>query len=137
MENAGLVALSRQMALFRQMDVIANNIANANTNGYKAENTVFAEFVKNSAEVGGEPVSFTRDMATVRDLKQGDIKPTHRQLDVALEGEGYFTVETPLGVRYTRVGSFQINQEGNLVTQQGYNVLGEGRSEERRVGKEC
>lgn len=124
MDNAGYIALSRQAALFRQMEVIANNVANANTTGYKREAMLFSEYLtgKNSPQQS----SFTSDVSTMRDMSQGEFSVTHRDLDAAIDGKGFFEVDTPLGKRYTRVGSFQINADGELVTSQGYKVSSAG-----------
>ncbi len=127
MDTASYIALSRQMGLFRQMDVIANNIANANTDGYKSESMMFAELVSQSASDAmgrSEGVSFTNDIATIRDVGQGALQHTGRELDAAIDGKGYFVVDTPLGERYTRAGSFQVDSEGDLITSQGYKVRG-------------
>lgn len=120
MDNAGYITLSRQAALFRQMDVIANNIANANTLGYKHENMMFEQYLVGKSGVNES--AFTSDFSTMRDMGQGPLQITHRPLDAAIDGKGFFEVETPLGTRYTRVGSFQVNADGELVTAQGYRV---------------
>ena len=116
MQNAQLISLSRQIALQRQMDVVANNIANINTTGFKAEEMLFEEFVgpvaRDNDFIGSDrPVSFVQDWATIHDLSAGAIMQTGNPLDVALEGEGFFAVETPAGERWTKSGAFQINAE--------------------------
>lgn len=121
MDNSLYIALSKQMGLFRQMDVIANNIANADTSGYKAESVMFEEYLMKS---GRDRLGFTHDHQTSRNLENGPLKSTGRTFDVAIEGQGYFMVQTPLGERYTRAGNFQLNADGALVTSQGYPVLG-------------
>lgn len=130
MENALLVGLSRQVALGRELDVVANNIANINTNGFKADGAVFEEFVGKTARSGDmvgrdSRVSFVRDRATWVDLSQGTIERTGNPLDVAVVGKGFLAVQTPNGERYTRNGGFQINNLGQLVTSEGFQVLGE------------
>ncbi len=131
MENAQLISLSRQIALQRQMDVVANNIANLNTTGFKGENILFEEFImpvaldKNFAPAD-QQLSFTQDWATIHDMRGGAIVQTGNPLDVALEGEGFLTVETPAGERWTRAGALQVNAEGVLVNFDGYPVLGDG-----------
>ncbi len=124
MENAGLVALSRQVALRRQMDVIANNIANANTTAFKAQRMVFETFL---ADVGARQpkLAFVQDVAVVRDPADGALVTTGNRLDVAIRGEGYFEVETPQGRRYTRSGHFRLADDGTLVTSHGHPVLAE------------
>jgi flagellar basal-body rod protein FlgF len=131
MENAQLISLSRQIALQHQMDVVANNIANINTTGFKAESILFEEYVmpvardKDFAPVD-QPLSFTQDWATIHDLGPGAIVQTGNPLDVALEGEGFLAVQTPEGERWTRSGALQINAEGVLVNFDGHPVMGDG-----------
>lgn len=124
MQNATYIALSSQMALQRQMDVIANNMANLSTPAFKGEQMVFSQYVVQPA--GTEPLAFVEDVGTVRDLRQGPISKTGNPLDLALQGSGYFAVQTPLGTRYTRNGHFTLDGQGQLVTSQGYPVQGDG-----------
>jgi flagellar basal-body rod protein FlgF len=129
MENALLVGLSRQMVLERQMDVVANNVANVNTNGYKADKSLFEEYLKTGAHednfVGRDrAVSYVLDSGTYKDFSQGPTEPTKNPLDVAIDGAGFLVVQTPAGERYTRNGSLQINNQGQLVTAAGDPVLG-------------
>lgn len=132
MENIGLVGLSRQVALQRELDVIANNIANLNTTGFKREDVVFQEYLMPTAQDDtfqrgpDRRVSFVWDRATSTNMTQGSIEPTGNPLDVAIGGAGMFVVQTPEGERYTRNGSFEINSQNQLVTKQGLPVLGEG-----------
>ncbi|MGE0062720.1 MAG: flagellar basal-body rod protein FlgF [Xanthobacteraceae bacterium] len=130
MENAYLVGLSRQVALARELDVVANNIANLNTSGYKANGAIFEEFISQTARGDGASrgdtrVSFVRDRATWIDLSQGPMERTGNPLDVALDKRGFLAVQTPRGERFTRNGGFQINAQGQLVTTEGFQVLGE------------
>jgi flagellar basal-body rod protein FlgF len=129
-ENALLVGLSRQIALARELDVIANNVANISTNGFKARSARFAEFLSPnaSAETFQKPdrrVSFVQDRGTPIDLSGGMIERTGNPLDTAIKGEGFYVVRTAGGERYTRAGSFDINSRGELVTQTGQPVMGE------------
>jgi flagellar basal-body rod protein FlgF len=131
MENAPLISLSRQIALQRQMDVVANNIANINTTGFKAETILYEEFVMPVARdkafaLLDQQLSFTQDWATIHDLAPGSIMQTGNPLDVALSGEGFLVVQTPGGERWTRAGALQINAEGTLVNFDGHPVLGDG-----------
>jgi flagellar basal-body rod protein FlgF len=130
MGNALLVGLSRQVALQRELDVVANNIANINTNGFKADGAVFEEFIGKVARsddmsMRGRQVSFVRDRATWIDMSQGATERTGNPLDVAIVGKGFLAVQTPAGERYTRNGGLQVNNIGQLVTSEGYQVLGE------------
>jgi flagellar basal-body rod protein FlgF len=130
MQNALLVGLSRQVALGRELDVVANNIANLNTSGFKADGAVFEEYVSPTARLDNfmgadRPVSFVQDRATWLDMSQGPLERTGNSLDVAIDGRGFLAVQTPRGERYTRNGGLQINNNGELVTSEGYQVLGE------------
>ena len=129
MENTLLVGLSRQMVLERQMDVVANNVANVTTNGYKADKSLFAEYLKSGAHednfVGKDrAVSYVLDSGTFKDFSQGPTELTKNPLDVAIDGAGFLVVQTPAGERYTRDGGLQINNQGQLVTAAGDQVLG-------------
>jgi flagellar basal-body rod protein FlgF len=130
MENTLLIGLSRQVTLERQMDVIANNVANVTTNGFKADRSLFQEYLMPTARednfVAGRDrrLSHVLDRATFRDMAQGSLDQTKNPLDVAINGDGMFAVQTPAGERYTRDGSFQIDNQGQLVTASGYPVLG-------------
>jgi len=130
MQNALLVGLSRQVALSREMDVIANNLANMNTTGFKADGAVFEEYISPTASADNFPaadrrISFVQDRATWMDLSQGPLERTGNALDVAINGKGYLVVQTPRGERYTRNGAMQINSNGELVTAEGFQVMGE------------
>jgi flagellar basal-body rod protein FlgF len=130
MQNTLLVGLSRQVALGRELDVVANNIANLNTTGFKGAGALFEEYIGPQARAanvsGGERrVSFVRDRATWVDLSQGPIERTGNPLDIAVDGKGFLAVQTPRGERYTRNGALQVNSNGELVTSEGYQVLGE------------
>lgn len=131
MENAQLIGLSRQVALARQMDVLANNVANLNTSGFKAETVLFEEYVMPVAshemhDSGVEDISFTQDWATIHDFSGGAIVQTGNPLDVALQGDGFLAVNTPAGERWTRTGTLKLDNTGLLVTNEGYPVLSEG-----------
>lgn len=130
MQNTLLIGLSRQVALGRELDVVANNIANLNTTGFKADGSVFEEYIgptARDADTTGldSRISFVRDRATWIDMSQGSIVRTGNPLDVAIDGGGFLAVQTPTGERYTRNGALQINAAGELVTTEGYQVLGE------------
>lgn len=134
MDNALLLSLSNQMVARRSMDVIANNIANMNTTGFKRESPVFQEYiVKVDAEGANgrvkEPLSFVRDVLATHDMSGGELKTTGNQLDLALEDEGFFVISTPEGERYTRNGNFGRDDTGRIVTSSGNPVLDDGGSE--------
>jgi flagellar basal-body rod protein FlgF len=125
MENATYIALSGQMAMQRQMDVIANNLANASTAGFKGEEMLFSQYLVRPRGTSN-PLAFVEDAGTVRDLRQGPISKTGNPLDFAISGQGYFAVQTPLGTRYTRNGHFQLDSQGQIVTNDGYALIGAG-----------
>ena len=130
MDNSLLVSLSQQLAAYRAMDVIANNIANASTPGFKREAAKFEEYVSHvrpaEDQKGPQTVSFVKDAGVLRDLGQGELTATGSPYDFAINGNGFFTVQTPAGMRYTRDGHFSLNQDGELVTSDGYRVQGDG-----------
>ena len=130
MDNVSLLSLSYQLAAFRSMDVIANNIANASTPGYKRESTKFEEFVQqvkpSDAQKGSQTLSFVKDAGVVRDLSGGPLENTGARYDLAINGSGYFAVQTAAGERYTRNGHFTLNADGIIVTETGDPVLGDG-----------
>jgi len=131
MENALLIGLSRQVALGHELDMIANNIANIDTNGFKADKTVFSDFLAPRASDQNfngrdRQINFVEDRATYIDMAPGSIQRTGNPLDVTIDGNAYFVVQTARGQRYTRNGAFQVNGAGQLVTSNGDQVLGTG-----------
>ncbi len=131
MENAQLIGLSRQRALLRQMDVVANNIANINTTGFKVESVMFEEYKMPVARdkdftASDQILSYTQDWATLHNFTAGSITQTGNPLDIALQGDGFLTVETASGEKYTRNGELKINNSGILVTNSGDPILSEG-----------
>jgi len=127
METPSYVALSRQSALVRQMDVVANNLANVATPGFKAEAEIFTTVPIRSQSFGApRKLSYVQDFATARDLSTGPMQATGNDLDVAIQGNGFFVIQTPNGPRYTRFGHFQLNAAGQVVTKQGHPVLAGG-----------
>ena len=131
MDNSQLIGLSRQVALARNLEVVANNIANLNTTGFKGDNTMFEEFLispalsSQDASGGNTPVSFVQDRGVWRDYSQGSIQATGNPLDVAIVGDAFLTVQSPNGERYTRNSALQIGPNGQLVTNDGMPILGE------------
>jgi flagellar basal-body rod protein FlgF len=121
MNDASTVALSAQLAALHQTDVIANNLANLSTTGFKGEHLLFAQYLSQAGD--GQPLAYVQELGTARDTSQGPITQTGNPLDVAIQGDGFFTVQTPLGPRYTRNGHFQLDADRQIVTSQGYPVL--------------
>jgi flagellar basal-body rod protein FlgF len=131
MDNALLIGMSRQTALQRELDVVANNIANLNTTGFKADGAVFAEYLNKNASSGGfaaadRRMSFVQDRMSWHDMSAGTIQSTGGPLDVAIDGEGMLVVQTDRGERYTRNGALQLNNIGEVVTPAGDKVMGDG-----------
>jgi flagellar basal-body rod protein FlgF len=127
MENPTYIALSKLDAQQRTMDVIAGNIANANTAGYKAERVLFSDYLVQQKGVhtapGGEVLSFTQDRATYRDHSAGSLTQTGNPLDLALGGSGYFSVQTANGTRLTRSGRFGLLADGTITDASGNALL--------------
>jgi len=106
--------------------MVANNMANANTPAYKAEQAMFTSYIvksKSDATPFGRKVAYVQDIGTLRDMREGPLTETGAPLDVAIAGDGYFTVDTPAGQRYTREGHFRLDETGMVVTAAGYPVL--------------
>ena len=117
-------ALSSHMQVqWLRQELLANNLANASTSGYKQDDLVI--FTPASPD-GAPPPSEPHIVTPWTDFGQSSIRDTGRELDVAIDGPGFLVVQTPRGVRYTRSGALTVNRDGNLVTESGYPVLGEG-----------
>jgi flagellar basal-body rod protein FlgF len=124
MDAAGYATLNRQSGLMREMGIVANNIANASTTGYRREGVVFSEFV---AALDEDPsLSMAHASGRHVDLSQSTITQTGGKFDFAIQGEGFFLIDTPQGQRMTRAGSFTPSAEGELVTPDGYRLLDAG-----------
>ena len=131
MDNALYVGLSRQIVLRREMDIVANNIANLDTNGFKVESLMQkTEPTEPAMTLGGpRPVKFVAADGVARDFGQGTLSKTGAPLDMAIDGQGFFQVQGPNGPRFTRDGRFTTDPTGRLVTQAGLPVLDEGGGE--------
>lgn len=131
MENVLLITLSRQMTLRRELDVIANNVANAQTNGFKRRLSDSREYQMPVASDetfkrgGDRRISFVVDRGTPLDTSLGQLEPTGNPLDAAINGDAYFKVQTPQGERYTRNGAMMVNAKGELVNSDGHVMMGE------------
>ncbi|NKX28390.1 flagellar hook-basal body complex protein [Rhodobacteraceae bacterium R_SAG6] len=126
MGSIGYTTLSRQSGLLNEMQAVANNIANSATTGYRSEGLIFSEYVKSAP--GQESLSMGRANIRNTSLEQGTMSQTNGSFDLAIEGDGFFMVETPAGNRLTRAGNFTPNAEGDLVTADGYRVLDAGQA---------
>jgi flagellar basal-body rod protein FlgF len=128
MENSVYIGLSKQVVLQENMNIIANNVANINTPGYRGQNMIFTEYIE-------DPRFMKEDIAMVLDYGQyqktdpGAIKITENPLDLALVGNGFFGVQTPNGVQYTRAGNFTVDANGILRTATGMAVADDGGGE--------
>jgi flagellar basal-body rod protein FlgF len=121
------LAASRLVAQQRAMDITANNIANANTPGYRAERLQFSDWIDQqpgtASPPGGHTVTYTQDRATYRESQPGTLTHTANPFDLALTGNGYFTVNTQAGPRLTRDGRFGLLPDGTLADSSGNAVL--------------
>jgi len=119
MDNTLLVSLSQQLAAYQSMDVIANNIANLSTPGFRREEQTFHEYVEQlppeSGQSAGQSLSFVQDGGIVRDMSEGPMRATGAPFDLALHGKGFFVVQTANGQRYTRNGHFSLDPAGQIV----------------------
>lgn len=122
MDNASYATLTRQSGLLREIQVLAHNIANLSTTGFRREGLVFSEFVR-QLDRQEEPLSMAAANAHQTYLVQGGLTATGGTFDLAIEGEGFFRIETPDGERLTRAGHFIPNAQGELVTPDGHRLL--------------
>ena len=127
MNNALYVGLSRQETLQRALDIVANNIANADTAGFKLEQLlVQTEPGSPPSTPDARPVNYVLDHGVTRDFTQGSMESTGNPYDVAVEGQGFFQIQTPQGMRYTRDGRFTVDNKNQLVTKAGDPVMDAG-----------
>ena len=144
MDNSIYAALTGSMAQMKRLDHLANNLANANTAGFKTDRPVFEEFNTpmpqedlDTLDPGARPeemltgarprrIQYTQCTGTFTDHSPGPLNHTGATFDMAIEGKGFFAVETPWGERYTRNGAFSLSSDGDLVTDQGHAVLDSG-----------
>lgn len=125
MDNATYATITRQTGLQQEMQVLANNIANASTDGFQKEGIIFSEYVERM-EQADTSLSMARAHARMVDRSQGQLTQTGGQFDFAIEGEGYFMLDTPEGNRLSRAGRFFPNAEGLLAAADGARVLDQG-----------
>ena len=130
MQNALFVGVSSQMALARELDVIANNMANVSTTGFKARSARFQEYLApvasaDSFQRGDRRVSYVIDSGTPIDLTQGPVEADGNPTHVAVRGRAFLAVQTANGLRYTRNGALELDPQGTLVTGDGHAVQGE------------
>lgn len=126
MQNTSYIALSSQTALWRRMEMVANNMANMNTAGYRAQEPLFTSYLQRSPgddSAFRERLNFVTDFGRVHDFTPGPIKATSNPMDLAIDGEGFFVVNTADGPKYTRAGHFVLDEQGQLVTKEGLALL--------------
>jgi flagellar basal-body rod protein FlgF len=115
-----------------RMDIISNNLANSTGIGFKKDRVSFQQYLNQTETAAPQQITeegLERDPYLINidvDMSEGDIQTTGNELDLAITGDGFFKIDTPDGVRYTRKGNFTLDSEGNLVTQDGYSVMGKG-----------
>lgn len=120
--NSGLyTTLTRQSGLMREMQVVAHNIANISTAGFRREGVIFSEYVKRLEDAPS--LSMANGNTRHIDLRQAGLSQTGGDFDFAIQGEGFFLVETPEGQSLTRAGVFMPNAEGELVNPDGHRLL--------------
>ena len=127
MDNIVSIALSRLSVQSRAMDIVAGNLAQMSTPGYRAERPVFADWLaaqsRTLAPAGARTIAYVQDRATWRDRAEGTLTHTGNPLDLALSGDGYFSVQTPNGVRLTRAGRFTLQSDGAVTDAAGDALL--------------
>ena len=128
MDNALYVGLSRQLTLQRALDVAANNLANVDTAGFKLESLVVNTDPLDTPAPTNTPVKYVIDSQIARNFGAGSLEQTGNPFDLAVEGDGFFSVQTAAGVRYTRDGRFSVSASGNLVDKNGNAVQSSGGS---------
>lgn len=131
MDSGYYAACTALISRTQELDTIANNLANASTAGFRAEKDIFSEVLANAGSPSGSALdqamnTFGIVSGTTLDSSQGALQKTGNNLDMAIEGRGYFEVQTAGGVAYTRNGAFQISAQGQLMTSQGDAVMGDG-----------
>ena len=128
MDNSIYVAISKQTALQGQMNLVANNIANMNTAGYRSQHALFEEYMQEQDSIAelNDPISMVQNYGQYDDMSAGPVKTTGNTLDIALQGPGFLGVVTPGGIEYTRGGNLSMNTNGELVTATGFPVADAG-----------
>lgn len=125
MDNPGYTSLTRLSGLMREMAVVANNIANISTTGFRSEGLVFAEHIVDT-DSQGPSLSMGAAIGRSISAQQGALEQTGSEFDLAIEGEGFFLIETPEGEALSRAGAFIRSDAGELVTPDGNYLLDTG-----------
>ncbi len=131
MDVTGYLALARIDSLTRGLEVTANNLANASTDGFKQQKVLFSDYLSpqklGNSEGGERNLTYTQDRSTYMDTLQGELRQTGNALDLALNGQGYFMIQTAQGIRLTRNGQFQRSSDGTIVDSAGNPLLDDQR----------
>ena len=125
MENSVYIGLSKQVVLRENMSIIAQNVANLNTPGYRGQNMLFSEYVEDPRYMK-EDISMVLDYGQYQMTDPGSLKETGNPLDIALVGNGFLGIQTPNGVQYTRAGNLTLDAEGILRNARGMAVASDG-----------
>jgi len=130
MDQISALAASGMQSRMRALDLVANNMANASTSGYKGDGEFYTVFTSEAAleDPTNEPAALPMVGHQYTDFSQGLLEPTNNPSDIALSGKGFFVVQASSGPLYTRNGSFHVSPEGTLVNADGYPLLGQGGS---------
>jgi flagellar basal-body rod protein FlgF len=125
MDATSYVTLSAQIALEKQLDTVANNVANTSTSGFKADRPLFQSYIDRvSATPNDSGVAFVQDAGTYIDRSSGSMENTGNPMDIALDGQGYLGVNTPDGPMYSRDGHLKVGADNTLLGAGGLPVLG-------------
>ena len=126
MENSIYLGLSRQIALQSNMEIVANNVANMNTPGFRGQNLIFAEYISDPRGAD-DPLSFVVDKGEYQATTPGPVRVTGNKLDISVTGPGFIGIQGPGGkTAYTRAGNFQMTPDGTLITPAGFKVASQG-----------
>lgn len=120
MDSISYSMVNKQLNSLKNLEIVTNNVANTNSAGYREDTLIFDQYLVRDAQ---GKTSYPQLLATVSKFDEGSVKTTYRTLDVAIKGDGFFLLQTPQGIRYTRNGNFHINNENKLTNSQGYPVL--------------
>jgi flagellar basal-body rod protein FlgF len=130
MDGGIYTAFSGMQSKLDALDILSNNLANLNTTGFKEEKTFFTLLNQSlqgskGSENLNEAVNQTIQTGTALNIATGSLTPSGRDLDIAIEGNGFLVVDTPRGIRYTRNGSLQLNAQSQLATSEGFAIRGD------------
>ena len=124
--SVGYITLTRQNGLLNEMRAIANNVANISTTGFRREGVIFSEYIKQGVSFDAPSISMATARVKNTDFSQATVGRTGGSFDFAIEGPGFFQIDTPDGLRLTRAGAFTPNEGGELVNPDGYRLLDAG-----------